>query len=45
LGYITLKGKQISDLIKDMLDGNIDLWVTTTSNLMIAGKVTPAGAA
>jgi len=40
-----LKGKQISDLIKDMLDGNIDLWVTTTSNLMIAGKVTPAGAA
>ena len=22
-----LKGKQISDLVKDMLDGNIDLWV------------------
>jgi hypothetical protein len=40
-----LKGKQISDLVKDMLDGNVDLWVTTTTNLMIAGKVTPAGAA
>jgi hypothetical protein len=40
-----LKGKHISDLVKDMLDGNIDLWVTTTTNLMIAGKVTPAGAA
>jgi len=40
-----LKGKQISDLVKDMLDGNINLWVTTTTNLMIAGKVTPAGAA
>jgi hypothetical protein len=39
-----LKGKQISNLVKDMLDGHIDLWVTTTSNLMIAGKVTPAGA-
>jgi hypothetical protein len=39
-----LKGKQISDLVKDMLDGNVDLWVTTTTNLMIAGKVTPAGA-
>jgi hypothetical protein len=36
-----LKGKQISDLVKDMLDGNIDVWVTTTTNLMIAGKVTP----
>jgi hypothetical protein len=40
-----LKGKQISDLVKDMLDGNVDLWVTTTTNMMIAGKVTPAGAA
>ena len=40
-----LKGKHISDLVKDMLDGNVDLWVTTTTNLMIAGKVTPAGAA
>ncbi len=39
-----LKGKQISDLVKDMLDGNINLWITTTTNLMIAGKVTPAGA-
>jgi hypothetical protein len=37
-----LKGKQISDLVKDMLDGKVDLWVTTTSLLMIAGKVTPA---
>ena len=37
-----LKGKQISVLVKDMLDGKVDLWVTTTSNLMIAGKVTPA---
>ena len=40
-----LKGKHISDLVKDMLDGNVDLWITTTTNLMIAGKVTPAGAA
>jgi CHRD domain-containing protein len=40
-----LKGKHISDLVRDMLNGNIDLWVTTTTNLMIAGKVTPAGAA
>jgi hypothetical protein len=40
-----LKGKQISNLVKDMLDGNIDLWVTTTNLLMIAGKVTTAGAA
>src|ERR1700739_4992209 len=40
-----LKGKHISDLVRDMLDGNVDLWVTTTTNLMIAGKVTPAGAA
>ena len=40
-----LKGKHISDLVKDMLDGNVDLWVTTTTNLMIAGKVTPAGGA
>jgi hypothetical protein len=39
-----LKGKQISDLVKDMIDGNINLWMTTTTNLMIAGKVTPAGA-
>lgn len=37
-----LKGKQISDLVRDMLNGNVDLWVTTTTNLMIAGKVTPA---
>ncbi len=37
-----LKGKQISDLVKDMLDGKIDLWVTTTQRLHIAGKVTPA---
>jgi len=37
-----LKGKQISNLVKDMLDGHIDLWVTTTKGLMIAGKVTPA---
>ena len=37
-----LKGKQISDLVKDMLDGNIDLWVSTTNGVMIAGKVTPA---
>ena len=36
-----LKGKQISDLVKDMLDGEIDLWVTATNGLMIAGKVTP----
>jgi hypothetical protein len=40
-----LKGKQISDLVRDMLNGSIDLWVTTTTNLMIAGKVTTAGAA
>src|SRR5215831_21352570 len=40
-----LKGKHISDLVRDMLNGNVDLWITTTTNLMIAGKVTPAGAA
>jgi hypothetical protein len=40
-----LKGKQISDLVRDMLNGSIDLWITTTTNSMIAGKVTPAGAA
>lgn len=39
-----LKGKQISDLVRDMLNGSIDLWITTTTNSMIAGKVTPAGA-
>jgi hypothetical protein len=37
-----LKGKQISDLVRDMLDGKVDLRVTTTQALMIAGKVTPA---
>ena len=37
-----LKGKQISDLVSDMLDGKVDLWVTTTQRLHIAGKVTPA---
>ncbi|MGA9154525.1 MAG: CHRD domain-containing protein, partial [Candidatus Nitrosopolaris sp.] len=40
-----LKGKQISNLVRDMLDGKIDLWVTTTQLLMIAGKVIPATAA
>ena len=40
-----LKGKHISDLVRDMLNGNVDLWITTTSLSMIAGKVTPAGAA
>jgi hypothetical protein len=40
-----LKGKHISDLVRDMLNRNVDLWITTTTNLMIAGKVTPAGAA
>jgi len=37
-----LKGKQISDLVRDMLNGNIQLWVSTTNLLMIAGKVIPA---
>jgi hypothetical protein len=37
-----LKGKQISDLVKDILDGKVDLRVTTTQALMIAGKVAPA---
>src|SRR5215472_6925637 len=26
-----LKGKHISDLVRDMLNGSIDLWVTTTT--------------
>jgi len=37
-----LKGKQISDLVMDMLDGKVDLWVTTTQRTHIAGEVTPA---
>jgi hypothetical protein len=37
-----LKGKQIANLVRDMLDGKVDLWVTTTQALMIAGKVIPA---
>jgi len=37
-----LKGKQISDLVKDILDGKVDLRVTTSQALSIAGKVTPA---
>ena len=37
-----LKGKQISDLVRDMLDGKVDLWITTTQRLHIAGEVTPA---
>ena len=38
-----LEGKHISDLIKDMIDGHIYLWVTTAmSPPGIAGKVTPA---
>ena len=37
-----LKGKQISDLVRDMLDGKVDLWVTTTQRTHIAGEVTPA---
>ena len=39
-----LKGKQISVLVKDMLDGKVDLWVTTTAGQLIAGKVIPASA-
>jgi len=39
-----LKGKQISVLVKDMLDGKVDLWVTTTAAQLIAGKVIPASA-
>jgi hypothetical protein len=38
-----LKGKQISDLVKDMLDGNIYLSVSAINfPLEIIGKVTPA---
>ena len=38
-----LKGKQISDLVKDMLDGNIYLRVSSIKfPLQIIGKVTPA---
>lgn len=38
-----LKGKQISDLVKDMLDGNIYLRVSAVKfPLEIIGKVTPA---
>ena len=38
-----LKGKQISDLVKDMLDGNIYLRVSTIKfPLEIIGRVTPA---
>ena len=39
-----LKGKQISVLVKDVLDGKVDLWVTTTAGQLIAGKVIPASA-
>ena len=39
-----LKGKHISDLVRDILNRNVDLWITTTTLSMIAGKVTPAGA-
>ena len=38
-----LKGKYISDLVKDMLDGNIYLRVSTIKlPLEIIGKITPA---
>jgi hypothetical protein len=40
---LLLKGKQISDLVKDMLDGNIYLRVSAMKfPLEIIGKVTPA---
>jgi len=39
-----LKGKQMSVLVKDILDGKVDLWVTTTAAQLIAGKVIPASA-
>jgi hypothetical protein len=38
-----LKGKHISDLVKDMLDGNIYLRVSAIKfPLEIIGKITPA---